>query len=140
MAKITDFGMSRIIDMERMTHSITMLGHRSGYLPPEAPLQDYDFSLDIYMFGAIMVQIVHAVPDIKSPEGRHELINKITETHPLKPFIDSCILESKIDRPKAEDISKDLQQLLLLDMETSEMLMCSDDAELQNGRTSQPRS
>ena len=63
VAKITDFGMSRI--MEKMTHSIIMLGHRSGFLPPEAPLQEYDFSLNIYMFGVIMVQIVHAVPHIK---------------------------------------------------------------------------
>ena len=37
IAKITDFGMSRIFDMEAMTHSISVLGHRNGYLPPEGP-------------------------------------------------------------------------------------------------------
>ena len=112
-AKIADFGMSRIIDPEKMTHSVSVLGHRKGYLPPEGPYKDYDLSLDIHMFGAIMVQIVHAVQDIKSPEIRRELIDRISENHPLKKIIKSCVVVAKDDRPTAESISAELQNLLL---------------------------
>lgn len=112
VAKITDFGMSRIFDMETMTHSISVLGHRNGYLPPEGPSNSYDLSLDVYMFGVIMVKIIHAIPDIRSPEERYRLIDEVSETHPMKQVVNSCVMIEKEDRPKAEKVSNDLQILL----------------------------
>ena len=112
IAKITDFGMSRIFDMKTMTHSISVLGHRNGYLPPEGPSTDYDLSLDVYMFGVIMVQIIHTVPDIRSPEERYRLINEVPKDHPMKQVVNSCVMREKDDRPKAERVSNDLQKVL----------------------------
>ena len=112
VAKIADFGMSRIIDPETMTHSVSLLDHRNGYLPPEGPNKDYDLSLDIHMFGVILVQIVHAVQNIKSPEERAELINKIEDSHPLRQLIKSCVEIVRSKRPNAETVYKELQNLL----------------------------
>ena len=112
IAKIADFGMSRIIDPQKMTHSLSILANREGYLPPEGQTKEYDLSLDIHMFGVIMVQIVEAVTDISSAKVRHKLINKIEESHPLKEIINSCTMVDKEARPTAINISRDLQDLL----------------------------
>ena len=59
-----------------------------------------------------MVQIIHAIPDIRSPEERYRLIDEVSETHPMKQVINSCVMTEKEDRPKAEKVSSDLQMLL----------------------------
>lgn len=112
IAKIGDFGMSRIMDTQAMTHSFSVLGHRSGYLPPEGLSKDYDLSLDIFMFGVVMVQIVHAIPDIRSPEERNKLIGEVVGDHPLKKFIDRCVVDSKTERPTADKLCNELRNLL----------------------------
>lgn len=110
-AKITDFGMSRIFDPQKMSHSASVLGHRTGYLPPEGLTKEYDLSLDVHMFGVVVVQIVNAVKDVDSPKMRQELIDKIPESHPLKNVIDSCVLLDKNARPTAATLSLQLQAL-----------------------------
>ena len=62
-----------------------------------------------------MVQTVHAVQDIKSLEERHELIDKVPDSHPLKQLITSCIMIDKNERPKAETVYKELWNLLHVD-------------------------
>ena len=117
VAKIADFGMSRIInDPEMMTHSLTVLAHRIGYLPrpPEGHSKEYNLSIDIHMFGAVMIQIVKAVENIDSPEMRDDLLLDIAETHPLKKLIQSCVAEKKEDRPTAKICEEQLQNLKLL--------------------------
>lgn len=113
VAKIADFGMSRMFDPTKVTQSLSALAHRIGYLPPEGPSKEYGLSLDIHMFGAVMIQIVQAVKNIDSPEMREELLKKISETHPLKKIVESCIAKEKEDRPTAESVSRDLQKLSL---------------------------
>ena len=112
IAKIGDFGMSRIMDTQAMTHSFSVLGHRSGYLPPEGLSKDYDLSLDIFMFGVVMVQIVHAIPDVRSEDKCNELVKEVSVTHPLKKFIDRCVVDSKSERPTADKLYNELQNLL----------------------------
>lgn len=112
LAKISDFGISRIIDHQTMSHSLSVLGHRNGYLPPEGLSKDYDLSLDIFMFGVIMVQIVHAIPDVRSQEERDELLKNIADNHPLKKFIDMCVVDSKSERSTADNLCNELQNLL----------------------------
>ena len=100
VAKVTDFGISRKnIDM---THSLTAMGHRLGYLPPEAQgPKDYDSSLDIFMFGAVMTQIAMKIPTIKSKDKRQELVRELRDTgHPLNPVVCECLDERKENRPK----------------------------------------
>ena len=102
VAKVTDFGVSRKnIDM---THSLTAISHRPGYLPPEAPEYpaDYDSSLDIFMFGAVMAQIAKKIQAIKSKGERQKIVRELGEAkHPLHPIICQCLNERKGGRPEA---------------------------------------
>ena len=113
VAKVTDFGMSRlIIKRPEMTHSLTALGHRLGYLPHEATEfpTDYDASLDVFMFGAVMVQIASKAPTIKSEAVRQQLVNQLSASgHPLKPIISLCLNERKNHRPSSSKIYASLQ-------------------------------
>ncbi len=58
IAKISDFGMSRLYDPSKLSHTLTAVGHRMGYLPLEAirlDKENYDNSVDVFSLGAIMV-------------------------------------------------------------------------------------
>ena len=105
VAKISDFGMSRIIDFETMSRSLSAMGHRNGYLPREAALysssDSYDSSLDIYMFGAVMTQIARKIPHIESARQRQELVDTIESGHPLRDLILKCLEDNKMARPNA---------------------------------------
>ena len=113
VAKVTDFGMSRLIMKHpHMTHSLTAIGHRPGYLPPEAPKEysDYDSSLDVFMFGAVMAQIACKQPTIRSKDERKLLVNQLGAAgHPLKPMISMCLDENKERRPNARMLCVSLE-------------------------------
>ena len=59
-----------------------------------------------------MIQIVNGVQGIETPEKRKELSDKIADNHPLKKFTNTCIAESKGERPSADQVSKELKYLL----------------------------
>ena len=110
IAKICDFGMSRIIQNEGTSISLPAFGHR-GYLPPEATDVDssrFDSSFDIFMFGAIMVQIVRCLRTIKSRKERTHELGQIDSDNPLKPIIDQCLLVNREDRPSAVQLERRL--------------------------------
>ena len=111
MAKISDFGMSRILDPSRLSSTLTAMGHRMGYLPPEAPRidnEEYDHSLDVFSLGAVMVQIVCKLETVKSPATRSYYVAQIPDTHLLKPLIVECLQKEKDKRPLAETLSKSI--------------------------------
>ena len=115
VAKISDFGMSRIIDLETLSRSLSAIGHRNGYLPPMASLMSpddrysYDTSLDIFMFGAVMTQIAKKVPHIESETQRKQLVASIESSHPLREWIIKC-LQEKGERPTAGEIQRQLSR------------------------------
>ena len=116
VAKVSDFGMSRMIDLEQMSYSLSAIRHRIAYLPPEvlSDPKSYDASIDIFMFGVVMVQIAHSVPKVDSIDKRKELLATIPENHPLKSPVDLfelCVKDVKEDRPKAQKLLE-----LLLDI------------------------
>ncbi len=107
VAKISDFGMSRLYDSSKLSHTLTAVGHRMGYLPLEAIRLDkekYDSRLDVFSLGAIMVQIVCKLVTIKSVEDRSFHVAQIPHTHRLRELIDSCLQEDMTKRPSARDI------------------------------------
>ena len=109
VAKISDFGMSRLLDPSQMSSTLTAVGHRMGYLPPEAlRLEDeeYDHSLDVFSLGVIMVQILHKVETVKTAKDRSFLVSQIPTTHRLKSIISDCLQEDRRRRPTAKDICK----------------------------------
>ena len=110
VAKVCDFGMSRIIQSEGTSISLPAFGHR-GYLPPEATDVDssrFDSSFDIFAFGALMVQIVCCLPTIKSRKERTHELDHIEPTHSLKPIIEQCLLVNRDDRPSAIQLERNL--------------------------------
>ncbi|XP_064400038.1 mitogen-activated protein kinase 3-like isoform X2 [Halichondria panicea] len=107
VAKISDFGMSRLYDPSHLSHTLTAIGHRMGFLPLEAIRLDkekYDTSLDVFSLGAIMVQIVRKLKTVKSVEDRLDHVAQIPHTHRLRTLIDSCLQEDMRRRPSARDI------------------------------------
>lgn len=113
IAKLSDFGMSKILHPDCM--SLTSLGHRLPFLPPEAGViarKDYDFSLDIFSFGVVVIQIVMRASRIISVVARDDLVKKIKETHSLHSLIRDCIQNDKKERPNAEQICRNLRSEL----------------------------
>ena len=111
VAKISDFGMSRLYDPSHLSHTLTAIGHRMGFLPLEAIRLDkekYDTSLDVFSLGAIMVQIVRKLKTVKSVEDRLDHVAQIPHTHRLRTLIDSCLQEDMRRRPSARDICESM--------------------------------
>ena len=114
VAKVSDFGMSKILkDFEKMSTRLTaIIGHRAACYPPE--LQDdpesYDMSIDIFMFGVVMLQIVHQLPYVKSPRLRRELVSELSESHALTKHIQHCVDLEKNKRPEAKGIHTELKK------------------------------
>ena len=131
-AKITDFGMSKLLDANRRMTPLTMCPGTLAYMPPEAignpPV--YTKKIDCFSFGVIQIQIMtrqfpdpgpdmQVVEDSRSPTGtikipvldrerRKSHINLIDPTHALLPTALSCLSYSEKDRPTAQDLCQQL--------------------------------
>ena len=108
VAKISDFGMSKLLDPSRLSASLslTSLANRMGYLPPEASQGDYDQSLDIFSFGVIMMQIVCKLSAVQTAKDRSLFVQQIPRENRLKGLIQKCLQEDPAKRPSAESIRK----------------------------------
>lgn len=117
LAKISDFGMSKLIDPDDLKQSLTTLGHREAYLPPEArkiTSNEYDSSLDIFSFGVVMVQMVKNVSRITCSADRDLHIQEIKNAElpsPLYQIIVCCVQVDRTSRPNAVQITKQLETL-----------------------------
>ena len=92
LAKISDFGMSRIIETDTISQTMTT-----------------------FMLGAVMTQIVTKEAQIRSPEHRYELTKSIPERHSLKPIILRCLDDIISDRPSASDLVEALKHNVIVD-------------------------
>ena len=111
VAKISDFGMSRLYDSSKLSHTLTAIGHRMGYLPLEAirlEEEKYDSSLDVFSYGVIVTQILCKLETIKSAKDRSFHVAQIPHTHRLRKLIDSCLQEDMRRRPSARDICESI--------------------------------
>ena len=131
-AKITDFGMSKLLDSNRRMTPLTMYPGTLVYMPPEAlsELPVYSKNIDCFSFGVLQIQImtrqfpdpgpaVRVVEDSRSPTGttrmpvldserRKSHIDLIDPTHPLLPTALGCLSYSEKDRPSGEDLCRQL--------------------------------
>ncbi len=115
--KISDFGMSRLYDSSKLSHSLTAIGHRMGYLPLEASRlkkEKYTNSVDVFSLGAIMVQIVCKLKTITSVEDRTDHVAQIAPTHRLRKLIDSCLQEDLRKRPSASEICAPIYTIIIV--------------------------
>ncbi len=113
VAKVSDFGMSTIVQIEKQSISLPTFGHR-GYLPPEAFISDsvcFDSSFDIFQFGVLMLQIVHCLPTIKDERERENELDKLDLIHPFKQLIQNCLLKDQSKRPTAVELERHFKRL-----------------------------
>lgn len=111
VAKVSDFGLSRVLsDYPSLSHSLTAVGRR-GYLPKGDITTNFDYSLDIFMFGAVMTMIASKVPEIKDRSHRMKIFHQIDEGHPLKAIIRQCLSQKKEDRPIADRLHASLREI-----------------------------
>ena len=131
-AKITDFGMSKLLDSNRRMTPLTMCPGTLAYMPPEALREPpvYSKKIDCFSFGVLQIQImtrqfpdpgpaVRVVEDSRSPTGvinipvleserRKSHIDIIDPTHTLLPTALGCLSYSEKDRPSAQDLCRQL--------------------------------
>jgi len=129
-AKVTDFGMSKLADVNPRMTPMTMCPGTLAYMPPEA-LDDrptYTNKLDCFSFGVLDIQILtRKFPDITEryktieiddpqfPTGqikvpvpeveRHQSHIKLVDpTHPLLPVALDCLKDRERERPSAQEL------------------------------------
>ena len=127
-AKITDFGMSKLLDANRRMMPLTMCPGTLAYMPPEALREPpvYSKKIDCFSIGVLQIQIMtrqfpdpsppkRVVEDSRSPTGTTEMpvldserrkshIDLIDSTHILLPTALDCLSYLEKDRPSAEDL------------------------------------
>ena len=132
IAKIADFGMSKLLDASRHNTPLTICPGNPLYMPPEALREPpvYSRKIDCFSFGVLQIQIMtrqlpkpgppmQVVEDSRSPTGttnmpvleserRKSHIDLIDPTHPLLPTALGCLSYSEKDRPSAQDLCRQL--------------------------------
>ena len=115
IAKVSDFGISRIVDPDNLTRSLRTVSHRDAYMPP-IPQRNassiYDTSLDIFSFGVVAAQIVMKAPTVAHPRDRDSLVQKIESPHPLRKVIIFCLHKDQGKRPETSEVCHYLNDLL----------------------------
>ena len=134
-AKVTDFGMSKLLRISINPRTATKCPGATVYMPPEA-LSDhsvYSAKIDCFSFGVLEIQIMtrqfpdpgpptRAVEDPRSPVGRILMpipdserrkphIDLIDPTHPLLQTALRCLSYSEGDRPTAQDLCQEIATL-----------------------------
>ena len=112
VAKVCDFGMSKITKNDTQSVSLQAFAHK-GYMPPEATDMEspcYNLMFDIYSFGALMVQIVRHLPTLKDRKERSFELEVIESSHPIKQIIIDCLNENRDDRPSAAHLKRRLNE------------------------------
>lgn len=137
-AKVTDFGMSKMVDANpRMTRrsKFTQCPGTPVYMPPEALRAKpyYSDKLDTFSLGVLIVQIItRSFPaptdaeiveeDPSSPTGvkiipvpelerRKKDIDKVPPDHALLPIAYHCLNDRDKDRPTAAQICDNMKEL-----------------------------
>ena len=133
-AKVTDFGMSKLMDMNFSMNSMTLCPGAQVYMPPEALTMPphYSSKLDCFSHGVLTIQtITRNFPkpgsNPKQPAGQATVLFPETErrkkdldligpNHPLLPIALHCIKDRDTERPSADEICERLAGLKLNEM------------------------
>ena len=127
-AKVTDFGMSKLIGMNPRMTPLTMCPGTQAYMPPEALVNPprYSNKLDCFSHGVLTIQIVtrqfpnpgDAHKHVEVPgysdgqllvqlpeiERRKEDIDAVNPNHPLLPLALHCLKDKDAERPSADEL------------------------------------
>ena len=137
-AKITDFGMSKLVSSSPLSSvsSLTQVPGCPVYMPPEAWLSPpvYTEKLDIFSLGVLMIQIATRkhpnpgpsevlIPDERSPTGflklpvpevdrRESDISLVSLEHPLQATMRSCLSDKPECRPSSKELCQTLENII----------------------------
>ena len=134
-AKVTDFGMSTLTDLNPRMTGLTKCPGNPAYMSPEALLDPpvYTEKLDCFQVGVLMLQIMtrkYPIPgramnrvrdaryttgwvNIPVPElqRRHNHLSLVAETHSLLRLAKDCLKDTDTERPSAQHICRRLSAL-----------------------------
>ena len=122
-AKVSDFGISRLIDNERFDRTLsTIAPGTKGYMPPESwnCQGKYDEKFDIFSFGVLVLQTITMLrPDPSDRDSSGRIVPEVKrrkdhlrriKSHTLEHLVCSCLRDNKDARPSARQICRILQQ------------------------------
>ena len=134
-AKVTDFGMSKLMDMNPRMTPLTQVPGTPAYMPPEALIAPphYSNKLDCFSHGVLAIQIItrnfpdpgdasRYVDDPRYPTGRvlvqypeterrKKDIDLVEPSHPLRPIALHCLKDRDTERPSADELCGRLASL-----------------------------
>ena len=134
-AKVTDFGMSKLMDMNPHMTPLTLTPGTPVYMPPEALISPprYSSKLDCFSHGVLALQIItrnfpnpgdasRYVADRRYPTGRALVqfpeadrrkkdIDLMEPSHPLRPIALHCLKDRDTERPSADELCGRLASL-----------------------------
>ena len=135
-AKVTDFGMSKLVDSAPSMTPLTMCPGTLAYMPPEALREPPRCTkkMDCFSEGVIMIQVctrlwpepgprTRIVEDTRSPMGVIEMpvsdterrkshIDVIDPNHPLLPTAIRCLRYQESERPSSKELCQTLGGLM----------------------------
>ena len=134
-AKVTDFGMSTLIELNPRMSGLTKCPGNPAYMSPEALLDPpvYTEKLDCFQVGVLMLQIMtrkypvpgramNRVRDARSLTGwkidlvpelqrRYNHLSLVVETHPMLRLSKYCLKDTDTERPSGQEICRRLSAL-----------------------------
>ena len=134
-AKVTDFGMSKLMDMNPRMTPLTQVPGTPAYMPPEALISPphYSSKLDCFSHGVLALQIITRnfptpgdattyMEDPRYPAGRvlvqfleterrKKDIDLIEHSHPLRSIALHCLKDRDTERPSADKLCGRLASL-----------------------------
>ena len=134
-AKVTDFGMSKLMDMNPRMTPLTQVPGTPAYMPPEALTTPphYSSRLDCFSHGVLTLQIITRnypnpgdattiIEDRRFPTGRVSIfipeserrkkdIDLVEPSHPLLPITLVCLKDRDTERPSADELCGRLASL-----------------------------
>ena len=134
-AKVTDFGMSKLTELNPRMTGLTKCPGTPAYMSPEALLDPpvYTEKLDCFQAGVLMIQtIIRKFPDpgpamirvrdaryptgcgiipVPEAERRQKHLSLIPRNHPMLPIAMGCLKDADTERPSAQQICYRLSAL-----------------------------
>ena len=129
-AKVTDFGMSKLVGISPHMTPLTMCPGTAAYMPPEALITPprYSSKLDCFSHGVLTIQIItRQFPDpgdshvedvdqglfkqVPETERRKKDIELVDRDHLLLPLALHCLKTKATNRPTAAEICRRLATL-----------------------------